>query len=70
MTHHDIKINDCLTIFSRETQEGAHTADDIVQIIYGDLSPSLVRHAKSNVLLHLKKLHNEGKLPSEFRVLL
>jgi glyoxylase-like metal-dependent hydrolase (beta-lactamase superfamily II) len=43
---------------------GAKTADDIVCAVYKDVAPALREKAKSNVVLHLRKLYAEQKIPS------
>lgn len=41
-----------------------HTSlNEIFKIVYQNVSPELWKRAKSNILLHLKKLSNEGKIP-------
>lgn len=44
-------------------QQGHTSLDEIVQHVYSDVSPVLWQRAKANILLHLKKLANEGKIP-------
>jgi len=46
-------------------QQGCVTEEEIVRLVYKDVSPEMWEHAKSNIRLHLRKLQQDGKLKSQ-----
>eukprot|EP01116_Phalansterium_solitarium_P001813 TRINITY_DN11627_c0_g1_i1.p1 TRINITY_DN11627_c0_g1~~TRINITY_DN11627_c0_g1_i1.p1 ORF type:complete len:447 (-),score=108.22 TRINITY_DN11627_c0_g1_i1:212-1510(-) len=43
-------------------EAGNHTLDSIVQVVYSDVPQQLWPYAKSNILLHLRKLEKDGRI--------
>ncbi len=46
-------------------KEGKRTPDEIVPIVYKDVNSEMWPFAKRNIELHLRKLMEEGKIPSK-----
>ncbi|KAL6049487.1 hypothetical protein QOT17_020415 [Balamuthia mandrillaris] len=47
-------------------QAGARNVEEVVAAVYKDISPALWKPAAANVMLHIRKLQNEEKLPPSF----
>jgi len=66
LSRHVYLVCSFLELTLRLLQGGAQTEDEILGKVYQNLSPPLMSFAKSNILLHLKKLLDEHRLPSSF----
>jgi hypothetical protein len=62
-------ISSCLMVFREDLilesyQEGKQSAEQIVEVVYKDVSKEMWPTAIRNIELHLRKLREEGKIPS------